>query len=135
MGTVKKAIKYVVLLIVGLFIGVSIAGMVSGAKEALRGDKAEAIKNVLSENCECEAVNQFMYSKGIQFSKEDGLSTEKVEYELVNCKYDNILNEVDRINKLLGSEVKGYADVDLLKLEFVGAEKHENFIIKNGVIQ
>lgn len=135
MKTVKKVIKYVVLLIVGLFVGVFIAGVISGAKDALSGDKSEAIKTVLTENCKCESVNQFIYARGIQFNKEDGLSTEKAEYELVNCEYENIDKEVDRLNKVLVEKVKGYEDLDLLKLEFVGAEKHETFTIKNAVIQ
>ena len=131
MTTVKKVIKYTLLIIVGLFTGIFIAGFVTGIKE----DKSEAIKTVLLENCDCESVNRFMYAKGIQFGKTDGLSTEKAEYELVNCSYDNVNKEVVRINKMLVHQVKGYEDIDLLKLEFVGAEKHETFTIINGVIQ
>lgn len=135
MTTVKKVIKYVVLLIVGLFAGVFIAGVISGAKGALGGDKSEAIEIVLTENCKCESVNQFIYSRGIQFSKEDGISTEKAEFELVNCTYENINTEVARLNKILADNVEGYKELDLLNLEFVGAEKHETFTIKNGIVQ
>lgn len=135
MTTVKKVIKYTLLIIVGLFAGIFIAGLVTGIKDHIKEDKSEAIKTVLLENCDCDSVNQFIYAKGIQFSKTDGLSTEKAEYELVNCSYDNVNKEVVRINKMLVNQVKGYEDVDLLKLEFVGAEKHETFTIKNAIIQ
>lgn len=135
MITVKKVTKHTLLLIVGLFTGIFITGLVTGIKDHIKEDKSEAIKTVLTENCDCESVNQFIYAKGIQFSKADGLSTEKAEYELVNCSYDNINEEVNRINKMLVTQVKGYEDVDLLKLEFVGAEKHETFTIKNAIVQ
>lgn len=135
MTTLKKTIKYTLLLIVGVFAGIFIAGIVTGIKDHIKEDKSQAIKTVLIDNCDCETINQFMYTKGIQFSKTDGLSTEKVEYELVNCSYDNINKEVNRINEMLANQVKGYEDVDLLKLEFIGDEKHETFTIKNGFIQ
>lgn len=135
MNTLKKGIKYIGLLILGFFVGVFIMGAVNGAKAALNGDKSEAIKNVLIEHCDCESVNQFMYMKGIQYSTEDGITNEKVEYELTNCTYENLASETFRLNELLKKEVHDYEDVDFLKLEFVGAEKHETIIIKNGIIQ
>lgn len=135
MNTVKKAAKFIILLIIGLVAGIFIAGVISGAKGVLEGDKAEAIKTVLIKNCDCDSVDQFMYARGIQYSKKDGLSVEKAEYELVNCSYDNIDKEITRINKLLAEQVKGYDKLDLLKLEFVGADKRETFTIKNGIVQ
>ncbi|TVZ52539.1 hypothetical protein [Dokdonia sp. Hel_I_53] len=135
MKKVTKGIKYVLLLIVGLITGIFLVGIVSGAKDALSGSKADAIKKTLTANCQCDEINQFIYAQGIQYSKTDGLSTEKAEYELVNCKYENITKEVARINELLANQVAGYEDLDLLKLEFVGTENHQTFIIKNAQIQ
>lgn len=135
MTSLKKVIKYALLLVVGLFAGVFIAGAISGVKDALSADKSDAIQAALIDHCECESVTSFIYTKGIHFSKEEGVSTETAEYELKNCTYDNLYKEVARLNLALLEEVEGYDEVDLLKLEFVGADKHETITIKNGVIQ
>jgi len=135
MKTAKKITKTILLLIVGLFVGVFIIGAVNGVKDALKADKSEAIRTTLLKHCDCESINSFIYAKGIQFSKTDGVSNEKAEYELLNCKYENLDQEVERINKLLKSEVEGYEDLDVLKLEYVGKEKHETITIKNGIVQ
>lgn len=139
MKSIRKGIKYIGFLIIGLFLGSlfasAVMGGLDGAKAALRGDKSKAIEAVLIENCDCESIQTFIYSRGIQFSKDDGLSTEKAEYELRNCKYDVLHKEVLRVNQLLADQVEGYNDLDILKLEFVGKEKHETITIKNGIIQ
>ncbi len=135
MKTVKKVIKYVLLLVGGLIAGIFMTGAISGAKDALSGDKSEAIETVLKENCDCESINQLIYMKGLQFNSKEGMTSEKGEYELINCTYESLAQETFRINEILLKEVQGYKELDLLKLEFVGPEKHETITIKNGVIQ
>jgi len=135
MKTLVKGIKYIAIVIAAAIGTVFIAGMIKGASDAIRNDKGDAIHQALSKHCDCEDVNQFIYAYGAQFSKSDGFSTEKAEYQLTNCTYDNLDQEAARINAILIEEVVDYKDLDLLKLEFVGPEKHETVTIKNGVIQ
>lgn len=127
--------KYILGILVAIFAGIFIAGTIDGLKAAVRGDKSIAVKEALSKHCDCDEINQFLYAKGIQFNTEDGVSTEKAEYELVNCSYQNLQSEIVRINNILTAEVEGYTDLDILKLEFVGQEQHHTITIKNGIIQ
>ena len=130
-----KIIKHTLWIFVAICAGIFIAGTIDGVKTALRGDKSIAVKEVLSKHCDCDEINQFLYSKGIQFNTEDGITTEKAEYELVNCSYQDLQSEIVRLNNILLAEVDGYADLDILKLEFIGQEQHHTITIKNGIIQ
>lgn len=133
MRTFKKVIKTVGLAFLGMIIGFLIKGGINGFVDHM--DKAHNVETAIKENCDCEEVNQFMYARGIQYSSEDGITTEKAEFELVNCQYNNLDEEAQRLNALLQEVVYGYADLDLLTLEFVGAEQHHTITIKNGIIQ
>jgi hypothetical protein len=133
MRTFKKVIKTVGFAFLGMLIGFLIKGGINGFVDHM--DKAHNVEIAIKENCDCEKVNQFMYARGIQFNAKDGITTEKAEFELVNCQYDNLEEEVSRLNAHLQDAVYGYADLDLLTLEFVGAEQHHTITIKNGIIQ
>jgi hypothetical protein len=133
MRTFKKVIKTVGLAFLGMLIGFLIKGGINGIVDHM--DKAHNVEIAIKENCDCEEVNQFMYARGIQYSAEDGITTEKAEFELVNCQYNNLGEEFNRLYNVLKDAVYGYADLDLLTLEFVGAEQHHTITIKNGIIQ
>lgn len=133
MRTFKKVIKIAGFAFLGILAGIFIKGIVDGFKGQI--DIAQSVETAIEKSCDCEAVNQFMYARGIQYSTKDGLTTEKAEFELVNCQYDNLDEEVRRLNKALQNEVARYADLDLLTLEFVGTNQHHTVTIKNGIIQ
>lgn len=133
MRTFKKVIKTVGLAFLGMLMGFLIKGGINGFVDHM--DKAHNVEIAIKENCDCEEVNQFMYARGIQYNAEDGITTEKAEFELVNCQYNNLEEEVSRLNDVLQDAVYGYADLDLLTLEFVGDEQHHTITIKNGIIQ
>lgn len=97
-------------------------------------DKSSDIIEVLKDNCDCKEVNQIIYAKGIQVGK-NGLSTEKGEYQLIDCKFESIKKETEKIQNLLKSKIKGYENIDLLELEFVNGQKTETVVIKDGIIQ
>ncbi|WP_275315073.1 hypothetical protein [Tenacibaculum bernardetii] len=97
-------------------------------------DKSSDIIEVLKDNCDCKEVNQIIYAKGIQVGK-NGLSTEKGEYQLIDCKFESIKKETGKIQNLLKSKIKGYENIDLLELEFVNGQKTETVVIKDGIIQ
>lgn len=97
-------------------------------------DRAKNITQVLKDNCDCKEVNQIIYAKGVQFGS-NGLSTEKGEYQLVDCKFSSAKKEAEKIQDLLSSKIKGFNKVDLLELEFVNGNNSEIIIIKNGEIQ
>lgn len=133
MRKLNKGILIAAFAFLGIVTGIFIKGTVDGFNEEM--DVAQYIEKAIKKNCDCEAVNQFMYARGIQYSIEDGLTTEKAEFELVNCQYKNLEDEVRRLNKTLQNEVARYTDLDLLTLEFVGTDQHHTITIKNGIIQ
>jgi len=96
-------------------------------------DKSTAILKVLQSNCECDQIKQFLYVKGLAVS-EKGNSTETAEYELKNCKYSDVNNEANRINKLLIKKVNGYQEIDRFTLEFVNQHSSKLITINNGTI-
>lgn len=97
-------------------------------------ERSASIRKVLEEACDCKTVNQVIYAKGVQFGKE-GITTERGEYELVDCKFSSVKNEAKRIHELLQTKVKGFDKVDLLELEFINGAISETIRIKKGIIQ
>ena len=116
----KKSKQIVIAIVISIFT----VGMVKGfQKEFLKSDKvSENILTVLKDNCDCKAITQTMYSKGIIFNKEDGFFNESVDYELTECKYANFNAEVKRVEQLLQDEVVGIKDFDLIVLDFVNED-------------
>ena len=123
-------IKQVFLFFTGIIAGGFIFYMLFNIKTE---DKSYAILKVLQSNCKCDQINQFLYVKGLSISK-DGTSTETAEYELKNCKYSTVSNEVVRINNLLINKVEGYTDFDRFTLEFVNQHSVKSITINNGKI-
>lgn len=115
-------------LIAGGFLGYTVGSSFRAS------ERSASIRKVLEEHCDCKKINQVIYAKGIQFGKE-GVSTEKGEYELVDCTFTSIAAETKRIHELLKAKVKGFDKVDLLELEFVNGDTSETIYIKKGIIQ
>ena len=128
LGKFKIPIIIVILLILTEFTTGFISGFTS-AKE-----KSIAIIEVLENNCDCKEIKQSIYLKGIQFSKE-GISKEKGEFQLIDCNFESLEVEVNRINEILNKEVKNFNEVDQLRLEFINSDVSQSVVIKNGVIQ
>jgi hypothetical protein len=123
----QKPVKLILFIILGLIGGYAVGFSLKVS------ERSEFITNILKEACDCKEVNQIIYAKGIQFGT-DGLTTEKAEYELVECSFTSIEEEVEKINKLLMKKIKNFDRVDLLELEFVNNNKRQIFKIKNGII-
>lgn len=97
-------------------------------------ERSSNIRQVLIDNCECKEVNQIIYATGIQFGA-NGLSTEKGEYQLVDCTFSSLKKETEKIQKLLQSKIKSFNSIDVLEFEFVNGGNSETVVIKNGKIQ
>ncbi|MCH3881542.1 MULTISPECIES: hypothetical protein [Tenacibaculum] len=126
--TKKTAVIIILFLCLGGLVGYTVGSVVKSS------DRSTTILQVLKDNCNCKEVNQIIYAQGIQFGA-NGLSTEKGEFQLIDCEYISVKDEVTKIQKLLQSNVKDFDKVDLLELEFVNKEKSETVIIKKGKIQ
>ncbi len=128
----NKTTKTVVIIFLFLLLGGLFGYTVGSSIKSI--DKSKNITQVLKDNCDCKEVNQIIYAKGIQYGS-NGLSTEKGEYQLVDCKFFSVKKEAQKIQDLLSSKIKGFNTVDLLELEFVNGNRSETIIIKNGEIQ
>lgn len=131
--TIKNTyIKIAIIILILILVSVFINGFLNGYKNTM--DKSNLITEVLGENCDCKEIDQTIYAKGLQLGK-DGISTEKAEYELIDCNYQSIEQEGMRINKILKKKIKEFETFDLLILEFNNNQNSETITIKNGVIQ
>ncbi|MBJ2173802.1 hypothetical protein JBL43_06100 [Aureibaculum sp. A20] len=128
----KKLTKTGIIILVLIAAIVSVYGFIDGYQDAK--DRSELISEVLEENCNCSEINQIIYAKGLQFGKE-GMSTEKAEYQMIDCDYQSFEVEAIRINDVLNKKVKGFKDFDLLTIEINNKINSETLTIKNGVIQ
>ena len=63
------------------------------------------------------------------------MSTEKAEYQMIDCDYQYFEDEAIRINEILNKKVKGFKDFDLLTIELNNKKNTEIITIRNGVIQ
>ncbi len=126
--TTKKILTMILFLCLGGLFGYTVTSSIKST------DRSKKITEVLKDNCNCKEVNQIIYAKGVQFGS-NGLSTEKGEYQLVDCKFSSAKKEAQKIQDLLSSKIKGFNKVDLLELEFINGDDSETIIIKNGKIQ
>lgn len=128
--------KNLVLIGLGLVlaIGAYQIGIASGHKIG-KLLKADEITKVLKEECDCEEVNQTMYLKGIQYNKDIGFTTEKADYELINCNYITTKEGIKIIQEKLNKNIKNFQDFDYLTLEFINEGERASYVIKNGKIQ
>lgn len=118
----------VLMLVTGCLIGYT------ATKVVLTKNKSSNILKVLEDNCNCKEVNQIIYAKGIQYGK-NGLSTERAEYELVNCEFTSATAEINRINSVLHQEIENFHEVDVVEIEFENGTSNQTFVIKNGKVQ
>lgn len=121
-------VRTILFLCLGALFGYTVTTVVKSS------DKSSSIMQVIEDNCDCKEVNQIIYAKGVQFGT-NGISTEKGEYQLVDCKFNSVKEEAAKIQELLKAKVKDFDQVDLLELEFINAEKTATIIFKNGKIQ
>jgi len=126
--TTKTIARTLLFLCLGGLFGYTVTSSVKSS------DRSSNIRQVLKDNCECKEVNQIIFATGIQFGA-NGLSTEKGEYQLVDCKFSSLKKEIEKIQKLLQSKVKGFSKVDVLEFEFINGKNSETVVIKNGKIQ
>lgn len=132
----SKQTKFLlIILVVFASVGIYKTGYSFGKNLGKEFKKDNLIKQVLEEQCDCKEVNQLIYAKGLQYSKKEGLTTEKVEYQLIDCSYSLLKDETSKINKALHNEVEDFKDFDLITLEFINGTNKETVVIKNGVIQ
>ncbi len=102
-------------------------------KNYLNNFKVPIIK-ALENNCDCKTIEQSVYLSGIQFGK-DEVTKEKGAYQLIDCKFESIDEESERILNILKKEVRNFNEIDRLELEFINNDESQNIIIQNGIIQ
>lgn len=126
----KQFWLYVAIILLGAF-G---SGIFVGFTNQKHQNRMVLVEEILEEACHCEEVIQIIYATGVQFG-ENGITTEKGEYQLIDCEFTSIKEEGERLNTILNSKVKGFDTIDYLELEFVNKDYNEKVIIKNGKIQ
>jgi hypothetical protein len=128
MKTKKLIITFILTGVVGFVVGKTVFDSVKTDSE-----NTQKIQSILNENCNCESIEKSIYAKGVQYSNNQGFTTETVDFILTNCKYDTLNEEGERIAKILNKE--GFATFNLITLDFISDEKQETITIKNGKIQ
>lgn len=94
------------------------------------------ISKTLKENCNCKKIAVDHSAFGLQFNKEDGLTSEKAAYTLKDCKLDKtIAVEANRLNEILVSNIADYKELDVVHLNFINGDKEERIVIKKGKLQ
>jgi len=129
MKSKKILLSFLLFLIIGFVVGSTVKNFKKDH------DTTDQIQSVLEEHCNCEKIEKTMYAKGVQYSNNDGFTTEKVEYQLINCEYTNFNQEVERVDQVLGDEVEGFEGFDQITLDFVSENHHQKVTIKEGIIQ
>lgn len=123
-------LKLILGALIGFFLGI---GGVKLVKANFRS--TSAVEQTIKDNCNCESVSKEHAFVGIQFSKEDGITAEKVSYVLKNCEYDgSATQEAQRLNEHLQVSVENYESLDLIELSFQSNYKRELVKIKHGKI-
>lgn len=103
--------------------------------KSIKSDRANVakIQTILEDNCNCDSIEKSMYAKGVQYSNAEGFTTEKVDFVLTNCIFDNLSQEGERISIALKAEE--LETFNLITLEFVSDNTQETLTIKNGKVQ
>ncbi len=127
-----KTFKTGMIILILVLVAVSINGFLDGYQDAK--DKSGEIIEVLEKNCDCEKIEQVVYSSGIQFEK-GSISKERGEYQLIDCNFTSLELESERILKILEKNVKHFNELDHLELEFIINDESQIVVIKNGIIQ
>ena len=130
----KKIIKGV---LIGLAVLIAIPfcfGIYAGftSHTGATGDIITALEN----ECVCEEVSLDISAYGIQFSKTDGVTGDKVSYLLKNCTFETSAQDfVATFNKQQNDAIDGYADLDLIEYHFHTGEEQQVITVKNGALQ
>lgn len=124
----KLIITFILFGIVGFVVGKTVF-------DSFKTDNESTVKieKILNEHCNCEMIEKSMYAKGVQYSNQQGFTTEKVDFTLTNCHYENLSDEGARIAKLLNNA--HLENFNLITLEFISDKKQETVTIKNGILQ
>lgn len=131
----KKIIALVIVLVIFASIGVYKTAYSIGKSVGKSFKIDDQITAILKEECDCKEVNQLIYAKGLQYSKNDGLTTEKIEYQLIDCSYTNLEEHSKKINAVLNKKIEGFHDFDMVSLEFINGSSKQTVIIQNGEIK
>ena len=126
--------RLVIKVILGFVVGISLG---YGITKLVKSDNrlTASIEKTIQQNCDCESVEKNISSRGIQFSKVDGISNQTASFILKNCKYEiSAKEEAKRINEHLKASVDNYEAIDLIELSFNSEEHLELVKIKNGII-
>lgn len=94
------------------------------------------IEKTLKEQCDCNSIKVDHLAYGLQFSRKDGVTGEKVSYVLKDCNFQGtIFNEAAKLNSILLDKVDGYAAIDVVQLHFINGNQQEEIEIINGKLQ
>ena len=122
---------------IAILSGVLLVGLFSGFYKTHKSDEImiNKIETSLNSNCNCETITKDTYSKGVQYSKNDGFSVEKVSFSLTNCKYVSLQEEATRIHQFLKNDVESIKNFNLISLDIISANRHDTITIKNGQLE
>lgn len=130
----KKRIIYISVIIL---IGAFLVGLFSAFYDSHREDEItiNQIETSLNAHCNCDSISKDMYSKGVQYSKTEGFSVAHVSFSLINCKYESLQKEANRIHQLLVNDVESLKNFNLISLDIISDDRHETVTIKNGQLE
>ena len=123
----KLLIIFVLFGVVGFMVGKTVKSFKAD------NDNISKIQSILEDHCNCESIEKNMYAKGVQYSSDRGFTTEKIDFKLTNCEYDNLNEQGASLIKLFNAE--GLETFNMITLDFISDEKQETITIKNGKIQ
>ena len=130
----NKPAQLVLKLIIGAAIGFSFGfGITKMVKSNTK--LTNSIETTLQQNCNCERIESGNSYTGIQFSKNDGISTTKLNFTLMNCDFTSSAEkEAKRLNDVLIDEVEDYDSAGFITFYFKSDVKNETVKIKDGTI-
>jgi hypothetical protein len=131
----KGTIALLVVLVIFASVGVYKTAYSIGKSVGKSLNIDNQITEVLKEECDCKEVNQLIYAKGLQYSTGEGFTTEKIEYQLIDCNFTNLEEYSRNINKSLNEKIEGFSEFDKMSLEFVNGNSSREIVIKKGKIQ
>ncbi|WP_179353457.1 hypothetical protein [Winogradskyella vidalii] len=130
----KKRIIYIS---IAMAIGAFLVGVFSAFYDSYTADEitVNQIEASLNTHCHCESISKDMYSKGVQYSNVKGFSVEHVSFSLMNCKYESLQKEANRIHQLLVNDVESLENFNLISLDIISEDRHDTITIKNGQLE
>ena len=122
---------------IAIFIAVFCVGMAKGFYKEYKADEiiVDKIEVSLNSNCNCETITKDMYSKGVQYSNDEGFSIEKVSFSLTNCEFTSLKEEANRIQQFLEKDVEDLCKFNLVTLDIISEDSHDTVTIRNGKLE